>query len=84
MSGRGGWHKPQPAYLRRSPATTPIAVTPTPERPRSDTGEFTMVPRKPKPPSASWWITTTSREDFDRRAADRAQEAGWVGKGTTR
>jgi hypothetical protein len=33
-----------------------------------------------KPPADSWWTRPVSREEFDRIAKQRSQEAGWVGK----
>jgi hypothetical protein len=84
----GGWHKlrrlckdcgdryaQELGLCRTCQAKHICGGTPLPspvERPRSDSGEFTVVV-SPKPQAArtSWWTEPATREEFDQRVADR-------------
>jgi hypothetical protein len=44
------------------------------------TADPILIPQKAPPPKTSWWTQPVqSREEFDRLAAQRRREAGWVG-----
>lgn len=63
MSRHGGWHKFRQVGKDRG--------TKTIERPRTDTGEFTVVTPKLPAAQTSWWTEPATREEFDQRVADR-------------
>ena len=78
---RHGSDRQRAAWTRRVRPFTRATVTP--ERPRDESGAFTMLTPKPAPPRDSWWTRTASREEFDQKAAQRSREAGWKGVGST-
>jgi len=65
----------------RTPPRKDARHTPTGWQQGQENQRLFVAKRAPAAPTDSWWAQPVeSREEFDRRVAQRSREAGWVGR----